>query len=129
MPGRAQQSVKKSDTYSASSSTLAERTRALRKHMVEDAAGFSKALKNKALKARYGTIQDEGKLQRPPKGFDADHEHIEFIKLKSFFVWTEMKLDLNKPDLLLPLIANGLKDAYPLVTWMRSAKVEEAAED
>ncbi|WEF32331.1 DUF2461 domain-containing protein [Pseudoduganella chitinolytica] len=101
------------------------RLRALRRHMVEDAAGFRKALNNKALKARYGTIQDEGKLQRPPKGFDADHEHIEFIKLKSFFVWTDVDLDLNDPDALLPLIAAGFKDAYPLVQWMRSAKVEE----
>ncbi|AVR98945.1 DUF2461 domain-containing protein [Pseudoduganella armeniaca] len=101
------------------------RLRALRRHMVEDAAGFRKVLNNKALKARYGTIQDEGKLQRPPKGFDADHEHIEFIKLKSFFVWTDVDLDLNDPDALLPLIAAGFKDAYPLVQWMRAAKVEE----
>jgi uncharacterized protein (DUF2461 family) len=104
------------------------RLKALRRHMVDDAAGFSKVLKNSGLKSRYGTIQNEGKLQRPPKGFDADHQHIEFIKLKSFFVWTEIDLDLNKPDLVLPLVANGLKDAYPLVTWMRAAPVEEAAE-
>ncbi|WP_256081222.1 DUF2461 domain-containing protein [Massilia sp. YIM B04103] len=101
------------------------RLRALRKHMVEDAAGFRKVLNNKALKARYGTIQNEGKLQRPPKGFDADHEHIEFIKLKSFFIWTEVKVELNKPELLLPQIAAGLKDSLPLVTWMRQAKTEE----
>ncbi len=103
----------------------APRLRALRKHMVEDAAGFRKALNNKALKARYGTIQDEGKLQRPPKGFDADHEHIEFIKLKSFFVWTDVDLDLKDPDAVLPLIVAGFKDALPLVQWMRAAKVEE----
>ncbi len=59
------------------------RLKALREHMVNDAPGFSKVLKNKRLKARFGTIQNEGKLQRPPKGFDADAEHIEFIKLKS----------------------------------------------
>jgi len=104
------------------------RVKALRRAMVEDAAGFSKVLKNKNLKLRYGTIQNEGKLQRPPKGFDADHEHIEYIKLKSFFVWTEIDLDLNKPDLLLPLIANGMKDAYPLVQWMRAARVDEEEE-
>ncbi len=103
------------------------RLRALRKHMVEDAAGFRKVLNNKALKARYGTIQNEGKLQRPPKGFDAEHEHIEFIKLKSFFIWTEVKIELNKPELLLPQIVTGLKDALPLVTWMRAAKSEEEA--
>ncbi|GGC08309.1 DUF2461 domain-containing protein [Pseudoduganella buxea] len=101
------------------------RLRALRRHMVEDAAGFRKVLNHKGLKARYGTIQNEGKLQRPPKGFDADHEHIEFIKLKSFFIWTDIDLDLNDPDALLPLLAAGFKDAYPLVQWMRAAKVDE----
>ncbi|MQA22318.1 DUF2461 domain-containing protein [Rugamonas rivuli] len=104
------------------------RLKALRQHMVDDAAGFSKVLKNKKLKATFGDIQNEGKLMRPPKGFDAEHEHIEYIKLKSFFVWTEIDLPLNKPELLVPMIASGLKDAFPLVEWMRAAKEEEADE-
>jgi len=103
----------------------APRLKALRKHFVEDAAGFSKAIKNKKLRATYGDIQDEGKLMRPPKGFDPEHEHIEYIKLKSFFVWTEIDLQLNKPELLVPLIVSGWKDALPLVNWMRAAKVED----
>ena len=103
------------------------RLKALRQHMVEDAAGFRKVLKNKRLVATYGDIQNEGKLLRPPKGYDPEHEHIEYIKLKSFFVWTEIDLQLNKPELLVPTLAAGLKDAYPLVQWMREAKsdVEE----
>jgi uncharacterized protein (TIGR02453 family) len=104
------------------------RLRALRQHMVDDAAGFAKVLKNKKLRATFGDIQNEGKLQRPPKGFDPEHEHIEYIKLKSFFVWTEVDLQLNKPELLVPTIASGLKDALPLVTWMREAKFEEIEE-
>ena len=101
------------------------RLKALREHMVDDAPGFSKVLKNKRLKARYGTIQNEGKLQRPPKGFDADAEHIEFIKLKSFFVWTEVPLPVNEPEKLLSTLAEGLKDAWPLVEWMRGATEPE----
>jgi uncharacterized protein (TIGR02453 family) len=104
------------------------RLKALRNHMVEDAVGFRKALANKALKARYGSITEEHKLQRPPKGFDPEHEHIEFIKLKSFFVFTEIKLNLNKPEELVPMIAACFKDTQPLVKWMREAKVEEDAE-
>lgn len=104
------------------------RLKALREHMVNDAPGFSKVLKNKGLRGTFGTIQDEGKLQRPPKGFAADAEHIEFIKLKSFFVWTEVELQLNEPDKLLGQVAAGLKHAYPLVAWMREAKEEELIE-
>src|SRR5471032_2820183 len=104
------------------------RLKALRQHFVDDAAGFTKVQKNKKLRVAYGDIQNEGKLQRPPKGFDPEAEHIEYIKLKSFFVWTEVDLQLHKPELLVPQIVSGFKDAYPLVTWMREAKVEEVEE-
>ena len=103
----------------------APRLRAIRQHMANDAPGFSKVIKNKRLRQTFGAMRDEGKLMRPPKGFAADAEHIEFIKLKSFFVWTEVALDLNAPDKLLPQIAAGLKDAWPLVEWMRGAPEQE----
>jgi len=102
----------------------AGRLKALRQHMVDDAAGFKKVLKNKKLKLTFGDIRDEGKLMRPPKGFDPEHEHIEYIKLKSFFIWTEIDLPLNQPELLVPILASGFKDAFPLVEWMRAAKEE-----
>ena len=35
-----------------------------------------------------GGIKGDG-LKRPPKGFDAEHVHIEDLKRKSFFVMTE----------------------------------------
>ena len=100
----------------------AGRLRAIREHMVNDAPGFSKVIKNKRLRATYGAIQEESKLQRPPKGFDAGAEHIEYIKLKSFFVWTAIELKVNAPDELVPDLLAALKDALPLVTWLRSAK-------
>ncbi len=107
----------------------AGRLRAIRQHMLDDAAGLTKVLKNKRLRQTFGTFQDEGKLVRPPKGFPADAEHIELIKLKSFFVWTELELDLNAPELLLPQLAAGLKDALPLVNWLRGAKERDEEQE
>ncbi|WP_020653795.1 DUF2461 domain-containing protein [Massilia niastensis] len=95
------------------------RLKAIREHVVNDAPGFAKMLKNKHLRERYGDLQEEDKLQRPPKGFDPGHPHIEYLKLKSFFVWTEVDLELNAPDKLVPLLASGFKDAFALVTWLR----------
>ena len=60
----------------------ASRLKTIRDHVVADAAGFGKVLKNKKLNDRFGDLQDEGKLVRPPKGFDADAPHIEYIKMK-----------------------------------------------
>ena len=98
----------------------AERLRAIREHVIADAAGFSKLLKNKKLKESYGDLQQEGKLTRPPKGFDADVPHLEYIKLKSFIVWKEVDVKKVVNDLEKTL-ASSFKDAYPLITWLRQA--------
>jgi uncharacterized protein (TIGR02453 family) len=100
-----------------------KRLRAIRNHMVIDAAGFSTVLKNNKLVRTFGQLQQESKLLRPPKGFDALAEHIESIKLRSFFVWCEVDLALNDPDRLVPDLASGLKDAYALVHWLRASAV------
>ncbi|RQO34700.1 TIGR02453 family protein [Herminiimonas sp. KBW02] len=96
-----------------------DRLRAIRQHVINDAAGFTKLLKNKKLKETYGELQEEGKLSRPPKGFDADVPHLEYIKLKNFIVWHEVEVrkvaDLGK------MLASDFKDAYPLITWLRQA--------
>ncbi len=96
------------------------RLKAIREHVVNDATGFAEVLKNKHLRATYNDMREEDKLQRPPKGFDPDHPHVDYLKLKSFFVWTEVKLDLNAPDQLVPRLAQGFQDAYALVSWLRS---------
>lgn len=100
----------------------APRLKAIRQAIVNDATGFAKMLKNKDLRARYGDLQPEDKLQRPPKGFDPEHPHVEYLKLKSFFVWTEVKLKVNAPDKLVGDVVDGFRDAYALVQWLRSVK-------
>lgn len=98
----------------------AARLKAIREHIVNDAPGFSRMLKNKHLRATYGSLREEdGKLQRPPKGFDPDHPLVEFLKLKSYFVWVEVPLQLNAPDKLVPQLTQGFKDAFALVGWLR----------
>jgi uncharacterized protein (TIGR02453 family) len=96
-----------------------DRLRAIRMRVVDDAAGFGRMLKNRRLKASFGDLQEEGKLLRPPKGFDADAPHIEYLKRKSFIVWTERSLKKALPDDLEKEVLAGFRDAYPLVAWLR----------
>jgi uncharacterized protein (TIGR02453 family) len=100
----------------------ADRLRAIRQHVIADAAGFGKMLKNKNLRSTFGDLQDEGKLIHPPKGFDADAPYIEYLKLKSFIVWTETSLKRKIPADLGKELTAGFKDAYPLVAWLRQVK-------
>ncbi len=101
----------------------APRLKAIRDQIVNDATGFAKLMKNKQLRATFGALQTEDKLQRPPKGYDPAHPHIEYLKLKSFFVWVEVKLALNAPQLLVPQLASAFKDAYALVAWLRAVEL------
>jgi uncharacterized protein (TIGR02453 family) len=99
-----------------------DRLRVIRQQIAADPAAFGKLLKNRKLNETFGGFQDEGKLTRPPKGFDADTPHIEHIKHKSFIVWKETSLKKHIPtDLGKDLVA-AFKDTYPLITWLRQVK-------
>jgi len=98
-----------------------DRLKAIRQHMIEDEAGFKKLLNNKKLKATYGQLVEEGKLQRPPKGYDPEHPHVEYLKLKSLMVWTEVPLKGLLHEDVKSRLVSGFQDAFPLVAWLRSA--------
>ena len=99
----------------------ADRLKCIREHIIADSDGFAKMLKNKALKLAFGNLQEEGKLQRPPKGYDASHPHIEYLKLKSMMVWAECPLTDMLHDEVRDTLVQHFKKAYPLVQWLRAA--------
>ncbi|MFC3110604.1 DUF2461 domain-containing protein [Undibacterium arcticum] len=99
----------------------ADRLRAIRNHIVADAAGFTKLMNTRKLRAGFDGLLQEGKLSRPPKGFDPDAPHIDYLKLKSFIVVREHSLTEQIPDDLGAELALGFKAAYPFVSWLRGA--------
>lgn len=98
------------------------RLRAIRQQVIADAGGFGKLLKNKKLIGAYGGLDQQGKLSRPPKGFDADAPHIEHLKLKNLIVAKEAVIDKKNPSDLGRDLALGFKDALPLVIWLRQVE-------
>ena len=99
-----------------------DRLLAIRRHVIDDAAGFEKLLKNRKLNDSFGGLQQEGKLTRPPKGFAPDSPHLEYLKLKTFMVWKETSLKSTIPADLGKEVLAGFRDAYPLVNWLRQVK-------
>lgn len=81
---------------------------------------FLKIVNAKPFKTRFGDL-DGDRLTKPPKGFPADHEAIEFLKLKSFTVTEEFSekeaIGKDYPKLL----ADSFKAAFPLVAFLRDA--------
>ncbi len=99
----------------------ASRLREIRQHIVADPKGLNAILKDKGLQTVFGGLQEEDKLVRPPKGFDAGEPHIEQLKLKSFVV--RKRIGTGKiigPDLPALILAD-FKAAQPLVKWLRAA--------
>lgn len=99
----------------------ADRLRAIREHIVSDAGGFAKVLKDKGLNDVFGGLSPEDRLVRPPKGFDADAPHIEEIKLKSFLVWREISAHRIAADKLRAHLLSDFWAGQSLVKWLRSA--------
>lgn len=107
----------------------ADRLKKIREHIVADPAGFSRMLKNKKMQERFGGLQEENKLVRPPKGFDVENQHIEEIKLKGYIVWTEISIAKKLPANLEGLLLEHFRDALPLVKWLRTVEPVVAQDD
>ena len=98
-----------------------DRLRTVRNHVVSDPAGFGKVLRDKGINALFGGLEQEDKLLRLPKGFDADAPHQEALKLKSFVAWREVSVGKLQPSALPGLLLEDFRKVAPLVKWLRAA--------
>jgi len=65
----------------------------------------------------FGGIGGDG-LKRPPKGFDADHPHIEDLKRKSFFAMRHEKPDIIFDKHFVDEVEATFKAAKPLMEYI-----------
>ena len=93
----------------------------IRAHIAGKPAEFSRLLRQRRMWGHFGAFADEGKLTRPPKGYEPGSPHVEYIKQKSFIVWTEMPVKGMGGAALRNHIAAGLRESLPLVLWLRAA--------
>lgn len=98
-----------------------DRLRALRNHVVNDANGFGKLLKNKGLNTVFDGLYPDDTLSRLPKGFTEDAPHPEALKLKSFIAWREVSIKKLVPSALSGLLLEDFRTVSPLVKWLRAA--------
>lgn len=92
----------------------------IRKAIVSNTKEFLKIVEDKKFAKRFGDLDGE-RLSKPPKGFPADHEAIEYLKLKSFTVSEEFSsrdaASKDSPKML----ADSFRAALPLVMFLREA--------
>lgn len=80
---------------------------------------FRQIVEAKKFVERFGELHGE-KLSRPPKGFAADHEAIEYLKLKSFTVTEEFSAKDAASKDYPKMLAESFKAAYPMIEFLRS---------
>lgn len=97
------------------------------KKIRREIAGFyedlEEILKNKAFKTTFGELnQEEGvRLKRPPKGFEAHHPAIEYLKYKSFTATRALEPNLLTDPKGLDAVVKILKDLKPLNDFLNRA--------
>ena len=101
----------------------------LRSHVIADHRGLARVLRNKRFVTIFGGLNQDDKLARLPKGFDANDPGIErvgeLLRLKSFVVGADLNLMAKKNVKAardLPhTIATTLSAAVSLNDWLRAA--------
>ena len=65
----------------------------------------------------FGGVGGDG-LKRPPKGFDAEHPHIEDLKRKSFFAMRREAPEIILDDCFIDEVEDTFKAAKPLMEYI-----------
>ncbi|NNE63009.1 MAG: DUF2461 domain-containing protein [Gammaproteobacteria bacterium] len=88
------------------------------RHTIVDNPNEWKRIKSAAKFKRYfGGVGGDG-LKRPPRGFDADHQHIEDLKRKSFFAMRSEKPEIILRDDFIDEVEATFKAAKPLMEYI-----------
>jgi uncharacterized protein (TIGR02453 family) len=87
--------------------------KSIRQALENDAGAFERLFKDKAFAASFpGGFSEERKAKRPPRGFDANHPKIEWLKLQGYFVWRSYR----KKEYVSPKFADVLaRDARQIL--------------
>lgn len=88
---------------------------------------LQKILSNKKFKSTFGELEKgEGAvLSRPPKGYEADNEAIEYLKLKSFIASVPLPDGLLSDKKLLATIGKNFEIMHPLIQFLNRALEQE----
>ncbi|MBX6380204.1 MAG: DUF2461 domain-containing protein [Thermoflavifilum aggregans] len=82
---------------------------------------FEQILRQPAFRRRFGELTDEEALQRPPKGYAADHPGIAYLKMRNFIVGHEMTDEEVLSPGLLKQITSSFALMKPFIDFLTRA--------
>jgi uncharacterized protein (TIGR02453 family) len=93
----------------------------IRQEIDYNGAALTKIMSDKKFKKMYGAFETEYALKNIPKGYDKDHAHREWLKLKSFVVshpFTDAEVTNKK---FMKTVIDTYKTAKPLNDFLKEA--------
>ena len=93
----------------------------IRNKISSNSKEFLSIVEKRSFRDKFGVLHGD-RLSRPPKGFAEDSPAIEYLKLKSFTVYTEYKKDklITSPDFP-KTVVKDFKAMFPLINYLRKA--------
>ena len=91
----------------------------IRDYIADNARSWAR-IANSAKVREVGGIKGDS-LKRPPRGFSAEHVHIEDLKRKSFYVMTEAPPEAALKPEFLDQVVEGFRRAAPLNRFITGA--------
>lgn len=92
----------------------------IRDRIVEQPENWRKAVAGKAFVEHFGSI-DGDSLKRPPRGYEADHPHIDDLKRKSLYAMRPVTKKQAMSPQFIDEIAEGFRILSPLMAFLTSA--------
>ncbi|MCP4982435.1 MAG: DUF2461 domain-containing protein [Gammaproteobacteria bacterium] len=89
----------------------------IRNTIVDNPNEWRRIKSSRSVKKFFGGIGGDG-LKRPPRGFDADHEHIEDLKRKSFFLMRREPPEIILDDGFVSEVDKTFRAAKPLMEYI-----------
>jgi uncharacterized protein (TIGR02453 family) len=94
---------------------------AIRRAIADDPRRFVAIVTAPSFRRHFGGLNDEERLQRPPRGFDCEHPAMEWLKLKRYVAWSERPVSKLGTKKLAAYVADECKALHPLAAWLRKA--------
>ena len=93
----------------------------LRDAIAEDHRSFERTMLAPAMRRRFGSLDEEAMLKRPPRGFEPDHPASRWLRYQSF----TMGRSIQRAQVLSPQLPKTLEGDYrrllPFVRWLNGA--------
>lgn len=103
----------------------AEQLKKIRQEIDYNFKDFKKIVFSKKFITTYKDLDKEGALSKPPKGYDADNEAVEYLKLKNFVTGVKVSDEQWYSTSILNQIKSNFDTLTPLIDFLNEAIKKE----